>query len=378
MHSPSCLPDKSAARSQRLLLAAVLLLIAAGTFANAWVGTAVAAPSNAAPTRPASAPASTSAAHRAAASAAAVPREAAGKATAVLPMRKATPTSATAPPAAPMQRTSLKDTHAENLGLAAWCGRLAERLASLAPQQCRETALVPGDGRSVNGVPLWFRDIAPAHAPERLRVLVLGGIHGDEMASVSLVFDWISRSLKLNDEPIHWRMVPLVNPDGLLHQPSRRMNAHGVDLNRNFSTPDWDVQANKYWVGRTGKDPRRFPGPTAMSEPETRWIQKQIELFKPNLIVSVHAPFGVLDFDGPPPVPGKLGSLYLDQVGIYPGSLGNYGGVVLQVPVVTIELKNARQVAVAEVGAMWSDLLEWIDRRLINVAQDASGDRKVR
>jgi hypothetical protein len=328
----------------------------------------------------ASAPKKSPAPAKPARTASATQRSRPASATSLAPKARSAPTplAVTAPAAGLIQRTSLKDASAGNLNLAAWCDRIAGRLPSLTTQQCRDTALVAGDGRSVNGLPLWFRDIAPAHAPERLRVLVLGGIHGDEMASVSLVFDWISRSLKLNDEPIYWRMVPLVNPDGLLHQPSRRMNAHGVDLNRNFSTPDWDVQAKNYWVGRTGKDPRRFPGPNAMSEPETRWIQKQIELFKPNLIVSVHAPFGVLDFDGPPPVPGKLGSLYLDQVGIYPGSLGNYGGVVLQVPVVTIELKNARQVAVAEVGAMWSDLLAWIDRRLINVAQDASSDRKVR
>lgn len=49
-----------------------------------------------------------------------------------------------------------------------------------------------------------------------------------------------------------------------------------------------------------------------------------------------------LDFDGPSVPPSRLRRLYLDQVGISPGSLGNYGGVHKGVPVVTIELPNAQ------------------------------------
>jgi murein peptide amidase A len=253
--------------------------------------------------------------------------------------------------------------------LADWCAALSGRLQALPLRQCLQTGLQAGLGRSVRGVPLWSRDIVPTAGSARLRVLVLGGIHGDELASVNLVFDWLERVVAAPTDAIHWRMVPLVNPDGLLQKRPTRFNARGVDLNRNFPTQDWSTDAQAYWVNRTGKDPRRYPGPLAMSEPETRWVQQQVEQFQPDLIVSVHAPYGVLDFDGPPPPPDKLGSLYLDQVGIYPGSLGNYAGVTRRVPVVTLELKNARTVAVADVAAMWSDLLSWIDRRLIKVAQ---------
>ena len=253
--------------------------------------------------------------------------------------------------------------------LAAWCGGISARLNGLAPQRCQTSGLQAGDGRSVKGVPLWHRDVLPQQAADPLRVLVLGGIHGDEMASVTVVFDWLERAQKKTTEPIHWRMVPLVNPDGLLRTPSTRVNARGVDLNRNFPTPDWASNAHSYWASRTGKDPRRFPGPRAMSEPETQWVQRQIDQFRPHLIVSVHAPYGVLDFDGPPPAPEKMGSLHLDQVGIYPGSLGNFGGVVRRLPVVTLELRNARTIAPAEVNAMWTDLIDWIDRRMISVAQ---------
>ena len=252
--------------------------------------------------------------------------------------------------------------------LPSWCRSITEHLSGLSAQRCQSAGLQAGDGRSVRGVPLWHRDVTPNGQP-RVRVLVLGGIHGDEMASVNVVFDWMERSLKTSQDSIQWRMVPLVNPDGLMNKPSTRVNARGVDLNRNFPTPDWARAATSYWVSRTGKDPRRFPGHRAMSEPETQWVQKQVDQFKPHLIVSVHAPYGVLDFDGPPPPPNKMGSLHLDQVGIYPGSLGNYGGVVRRVPVVTLELRNAAKVAPTEVAAMWADLLGWIDRRMETIAQ---------
>lgn len=291
----------------------------------------------------------------------------------------AKPAAAAPVASAPRPATPIAGTTAPvPTDLPAWCQALTERLSVSPLPQCLNLGLQPGDGRSVRGVPLWYRDIVPDKLAPRLRVLVLGGIHGDELASVNLVLDWLERSLQNTDEPIHWRMVPLVNPDGLLRKPATRVNARGVDLNRNFPTVDWTSTAHTYWIGRTGRDPRRYPGPNAMSEPETRWIQRQLDQFKPNLIVSVHAPYGVLDFDGPPPPPDKLGSLYLDQVGIYPGSLGNYGGVMRRVPVVTLELKNARAVAPAEVGAMWTDLLGWIDRRLINVAQQGSPGAGVR
>ena len=84
--------------------------------------------------------------------------------------------------------------------------------------------------------------------------------------------------------------------------------------------------------------------------------------FKPHLIVSIHAPFGVLDFDGPTVPPARLGRLYLDQVGIYPGSLGNYGGVHKGVPVVTV-FQVCRLVAVL-LRQMWIDLLRWMSERV--------------
>jgi hypothetical protein len=160
-------------------------------------------------------------------------------------------------------------------------------------------------------------------------------------------------------------VVPVLNPDGLLKQPALRMNANGVDLNRNFPSPNWDVEAPAYWIRRTSRNPRRYPGPSSLSEPESRWLANEIRTFQPDVIVSVHAPLEVLDFDGPPEPPRRLGSLYLDPMGTYPGSLGRWAGLHLRIPVVTIELPNAGILpSEKERLAMWTDLVRWLKRRL--------------
>ena len=299
------------------------------------------------------------------------------------------PASPARPAASAPAKTAAASAPATTTDLAQWCARLAPAVPGVDAATCRASSLVPGSGRSVHGVPLWAHDVMPAASAPRFKVLLLGGIHGDELASVTLAFDWIARSqgvqaaalphapkaAKPGIADVGWRFVPLLNPDGLLHSPSTRVNAHGVDLNRNFPTADWARDAQPYWVQHTRKDPRRFPGTQALSEPESRWLLEQIDQFHPDLIVSVHAPYGLLDFDGPPPAPRRLGSLQLDPVGVYPGSLGNYGGLVKNVPVMTLELKNARAVPPRELAAMWNDLQRWINEQMTNPGVQASAQR---
>lgn len=253
------------------------------------------------------------------------------------------------------------------------CQHFLGRLPNVTPALCHGTQLVDSGVRSVRGVPLFTRDVVAPQA--RLRVLVTGAIHGDELSSASMALHWIRLAVDEPLEmaqPVHWRFVPVLNPDGALAQPPRRTNARGVDLNRNFPTPNWDRDAAVYWEKRTRKDPRRWPGPQPLSEPESRFLHEQMQRFKPHLIVAIHAPYGVLDFDGPSVPPSKLGRLYLDQVGIFPGSLGNYGGVHKGVPVVTIELSNAMRTPLnAEIRQMWLDLHRWMAARLGGDAQSA-------
>lgn len=258
------------------------------------------------------------------------------------------------------------------------CEDYASRVPGLQAQQCRASGLQDMGVRSVQGRTLWGRDVRTE--PTALRVLVLGGIHGDEMSSVATVFHWIGLSQQAQSAArlkAHWRFIPALNPDGLFARPSRRVNANGVDLNRNFPTPNWEREARRYWEVRTRRDPRRWPGQRPLSEPESRFLNDQLTHFQPQLIVSVHAPYGLLDFDGPTAPPSRLGRLYLDQVGIYPGSLGNYGGVFKSVPMVTVELPSAAQAPHdRDMRQMWADLLQWSVERLVPpwvASQEAGG-----
>ncbi|MDX1670380.1 MAG: hypothetical protein R3194_13240, partial [Limnobacter sp.] len=97
------------------------------------------------------------------------------------------------------------------------------------------------------------------------------------------------------------------------------------------------------------------------SERETQWFLGTIEYFQPDVIIAVHAPHSLIDYDGPFNGPDRLGDLRLNRLGIYPGSLGNYGGVDLRIPVVTIELPRAGTMpSTAQVEQMWSDLVQWL------------------
>ena len=242
------------------------------------------------------------------------------------------------------------------------CDDFSARLPNVKRAMCQATQLRASSAKSVNGLPIYVRDVGPANAP--LRVLVVGGIHGDEMSSASLALYWIGLAQAAPGNT-RWRFVPALNPDGLLAQPATRVNANGVDLNRNFPTPNWARDAGVYWEKTTRKDPRRWPGKAPLSEPESRFLHSEMQRFKPHVIVSIHAPYGLLDFDGPTAPPSRLGRLYLDQVGIYPGSLGNYGGVHNGMPVVTIELPSALRTPLdAEMRQMWLDLERWMGERV--------------
>lgn len=267
--------------------------------------------------------------------------------------------------------------HAGTDPVAEACRQIAGKLASVSLPECHRDGLRAREAVSVNGFPMLVEEFPPLAARRPLgRVLVVGGIHGDELASVSVVFKWMTTLGQHHSGLFHWRIAPLLNPDGLLQRRSQRMNANGVDLNRNFPTPDWTAQSHHYWVQRTGRNPRRYPGAAPMSEPETRWLVDEVTQFRPDVIVAVHAPYGVLDFDGALPAPERLGGLYLNLLGTYPGSLGNFG-MRQGIPVITIELPSAGIMpSAAEISDIWVDLVAWLRRNLPDSAAGlARGDQ---
>lgn len=210
-----------------------------------------------------------------------------------------------------------------------------ETNSKLLLEACKR-ALVLQDCQSVDGVPIYHYDHAGKDKTPK-RILAFSLIHGDETHAGTVGRYWMERLEEI--EPRNdWRVVPVLNPDGV--KQNTRYNANKIDLNRNFPTKDWDELAQKYWKLHAQSSPRRFPGSQSGSEPETKCALKHIEDFKPDFIISIHTPLNVLDFDGPRVPAPKYSYLPWKSLGHFPGSLGRYMWFERSVPVLTMELKS--------------------------------------
>lgn len=166
-------------------------------------------------------------------------------------------------------------------------------------------------------------------------VIFFGAFHGDEPESASLMFQFVAH-LQAHPELLKDRtavIVPVVNPDGLAIE--NRRNANQVDLNRNYPTSNWNSEGwgTDYWGG---------PGP--VSEPETKIVVELLERFQPDRIISVHAPYRCVNFDGPAETLAELlskenGYKVEPSIGYpTPGSFGTYAGIEKKIPTITLEL----------------------------------------
>lgn len=204
-----------------------------------------------------------------------------------------------------------------------------ERLKTICKSAVRIPTCASVENRPIQHIDLLSNDVRGK------RILVLGMIHGDEPLAGEMALEWAAR-LNGIEARNSWRVVPMLNPDGL--ERKTRMNANGVDLNRNFPTRDWHEDALPFWKRTSKNDPRRFPGDTPGSEAETKCVIQQIKDFRPDFIVSVHTPYRVLDFDGPKMKFPAYKDLPWRALGNFPGSLGRYMWKDYQVPVLTVEL----------------------------------------
>ncbi|UOF00759.1 M14 family zinc carboxypeptidase [Bdellovibrio reynosensis] len=176
-------------------------------------------------------------------------------------------------------------------------------------------------------------------APGAKKVIVFSLIHGDETPAGTVGRYWMER-LEGIDPRNSWRVIPVLNPDGVRYKT--RTNANKIDINRNFPTKDWAAGAIENWKRTTKSNPRRFPGNEAASEPETKCAMNHLEDFQPDFVVSVHTPLKVLDYDGPKiSAPPKYDYLPWKSLGNYPGSLGRYMWFERNTPVLTMELKES-------------------------------------
>lgn len=266
-----------------------------------------------------------------------------------------------------------QDVHPDAISV---CKKIGKKLASVSTEECLNNTYSNPRYYSNNGIAIlethFDVDKSKSDAP---RILFISGIHGDEYSSVSVTFKWLNILRKYHSGTFDWHFLPLVNPDGLLQSKSTRINANGVDLNRNFIPAPNFPEPLAYWQEHAKKRARYYPGKKPLSEPESQAIHTLIDEYKPDVIVSVHAPHGILDFDGGVKPPKKLGPLHLKQLGTYPGSLGNYGWFVKSIPVVTIELPHAGIMPTKkDIDKMWIDLVHWLKYRL---AIDNKAQKKV-
>jgi hypothetical protein len=249
------------------------------------------------------------------------------------------------------------------------CQKISGKLASVSFKECDRLQMQISGHRSVGGFPLLIKEYPPLEPRKpKGRILLVGGTHGDELSSISIVFKWMHTLEKHHSGLFHWRINPLMNPDGALQPSHSRTNANRVDLNRNFITPESHLGAPlAYWYGKAYKNERRYPGPFPLSEPETNWLYQEIENFKPDVIISVHAPYSLVDYDAPDRnnAPKRIGNLHKNLMGTYPGSLGNYAGIHLGIPVITLELPHAGIMPTRnQVSWLWTDLVRWLIRNV--------------
>lgn len=123
-------------------------------------------------------------------------------------------------------------------------------------------------------------------------IVYMGAMHGSEANSKQTMDEWF-RELNNNPDriPAHRSIVviPSVNPDGVA--AGTRVNANGVDINRNFPAFDW--KSNVTMPGSS--QVTSAGGPAPLSESESRAVASFIQQQQPRLVMSFHSKAAVVE-----------------------------------------------------------------------------------
>lgn len=166
-------------------------------------------------------------------------------------------------------------------------------------------------------------------------VLVIGVFHGEEPQGKILIDEYLKHDKTLScAEKCHTNLlfIPCLNPDGMAK--GERTNANGVDLNRNYPTKNWELTEKNEFFG----------GNSPACEIETKFMIEVLEEYNPKLILALHAPFKIVNYDGPAEeIAKKIAEIinYPTEESIgypTPGSFGTYCGVERDIPTITLEL----------------------------------------
>jgi protein MpaA len=141
-------------------------------------------------------------------------------------------------------------------------------------------------GRSEGG-----RQIVAIHAGDGRRplVLVVGAIHGNELAGIA-----VARALEGIGAGADIWVVPDLNPDGAVR--GTRQNGRGVDLNANWSSQ---------WRGGGRPGDVYYAGPRPFSERETQIARRLILRIRPQVTIWYHQHMDVIWAWGPSTAAGR-------------------------------------------------------------------------
>lgn len=201
-------------------------------------------------------------------------------------------------------------------------------------------------GRSAQGRPIEAVTLGSGSSGTP-RVLVIGGIHGDEQEGAPAVEALLADGSWRRGATV--RIIRDANPDGTA--AGTRFNSRGVDLNRNWPASNFK--------------PSRSRGRSTLSEPETAAVHADILAFRPAIVVVFHSARGgpFVNFDGPAAeLAGRFGAAaaradprwrVVAQMGYAtPGSLGSYLGVDCGVPILTVEFQRGHEAGAAAEAAI--------------------------
>ncbi len=167
------------------------------------------------------------------------------------------------------------------------------------------------------------------------KVLILGGVHGDEIEGVIGAHGLLDQFSKSFPYSLELTIVPCFNLDGVLRQ--QRKNLNEVDLNRNLPSKDWTAEV---------ATERYHPGAAACSEPENKALVQWLEVNKPKFILSLHSWKPMLNINGAcreeaEVISGRTGYVIEESIGYpTPGCLGTFTGLEQDMPTLTYEFER--------------------------------------